>query len=249
MLALENPRLAGYMLTGNRSKFLKTDGRVAWLHYCPKVHWTLHTMNQCYKKIPNLYRGKIHFVDPNTWQTYPHGTMQNCSDRITNLFQLDTDHEDTWYSLTPGIVHQDQTAILGPQDISPIVFHSFTEWQDAGMHTRNELRGFQDSILINAASRTALKKLAKSYSILYKAKRNRRLSLLHSNNCVLCQYNDLTRIHQRKFLGYVWTCCLCTRTLSKIHFSVFVRKTYYWLCSHNNAIHGNLQNDWLYCRV
>ena len=27
MLALENPRLAGYMLTGNRSMFLETDGQ------------------------------------------------------------------------------------------------------------------------------------------------------------------------------------------------------------------------------
>ena len=31
MLAPENPRLAGYMLTGNRSKFLATYGSVAWL--------------------------------------------------------------------------------------------------------------------------------------------------------------------------------------------------------------------------
>ena len=29
MLSLENPRLAGYMLTGNRSMFLSTDGSVA----------------------------------------------------------------------------------------------------------------------------------------------------------------------------------------------------------------------------
>ena len=30
MLSLENPRLAGYMLTGNRSMFLETDGSLAW---------------------------------------------------------------------------------------------------------------------------------------------------------------------------------------------------------------------------
>ena len=35
---------------------------------------------------------------------------------------------------------------------------SLTGSQDAGMYTRNELRGFWDNILINAASRTALKK-------------------------------------------------------------------------------------------
>ena len=47
MLAPENPRLAGYMLTSNRSMFLETDGSVAWLYHCPKVHSPLHTMNQC----------------------------------------------------------------------------------------------------------------------------------------------------------------------------------------------------------
>ena len=31
MPAIENPRLAGYMLTGNRSLFLETDGSLAWL--------------------------------------------------------------------------------------------------------------------------------------------------------------------------------------------------------------------------
>ena len=35
MLALENPLLAGYMLTGNRSMFLETDGSLAWLSHCP----------------------------------------------------------------------------------------------------------------------------------------------------------------------------------------------------------------------
>ena len=45
MLSLENPRLAGYMLTGNRSMFLETDGSLAWLYHCPLVHSPLHTMN------------------------------------------------------------------------------------------------------------------------------------------------------------------------------------------------------------
>ena len=37
MLFLENPRLAGYMLSGNRSMFLETDGSLAWLYHCPLV--------------------------------------------------------------------------------------------------------------------------------------------------------------------------------------------------------------------
>ena len=54
MLALENSRLAGYMLTGNRSMFLETDGSLAWLYHCPMVHSPLHTMSQCYDRIPIL---------------------------------------------------------------------------------------------------------------------------------------------------------------------------------------------------
>ena len=68
------------------------------------------------------------------------------------------DQEDSWYTRTPGIVHQEKPAIFGPQKINPVASHTFTGSQDAGMYTRNELKGFWDSILINAASRTALQK-------------------------------------------------------------------------------------------
>ena len=59
MLSLENPLLAGYILTGNWSMFLKTDGSLAWLYHCPLVQSPLHTMNQCYDPIPILYEGQI----------------------------------------------------------------------------------------------------------------------------------------------------------------------------------------------
>ena len=157
MLALENPRLAGYTFFGNRSMFLETDGSVAWLYQCPTVYSPLHTMNQCFDKNPILYRGIIQFVDPITRQTYPHATTQNCSDRIKNLFQLDIDHEVSWYTLTPGIVHQEKPVLFGPQDKNPVASHTFTGSQNAGMYNQNERKGFWDSILINAASRTALK--------------------------------------------------------------------------------------------
>ena len=165
MLALENPRLAGYMLTGNRSMFLETDGSLAWLYHCPKVYSPLHTMNQCYVKIPILYEGEIRFVDPITRQTYPDAVPQNCSDRIKNLFQLDMDQEVSWYTLTPGIVHQDRPAIFGPKELTPMTAQPLIGSQDAGMYTRNEIRGFWDNILINAASRTALKKFSQNLII------------------------------------------------------------------------------------
>ena len=136
MLALENPRLAGYGFTENRSLFLETDGGLAWLYHCPKVHSPLHTMNQCYDRIPILYQSQIQFVDTITRQTYTNAKAQNCSDRIKNLFQPDMDQEDSWYSLTPGIEHQDKPAIFGPEEVTPVARHSLTGSQDAGIHTK-----------------------------------------------------------------------------------------------------------------
>ena len=64
MLSLENPRLAGYMLTRNRSMFLKTDGCLAWLYHCRFVHSPFVTKNHSYDRIPILFESQVQFVDP-----------------------------------------------------------------------------------------------------------------------------------------------------------------------------------------
>ena len=160
MLSLEKPRFAGYMLTKNLSMFLETDGSFAWLYHCPLVLSSLHTMNQCYHRIPILYEGQIQFVDHIKRQTNPAANLQSCTDRIKNLFHFDMDQENSWFTLTPGIVQQDRPAMFGPEDVSLVAIHSFCGYQDAGMYTRSELSSFWDSILISAASRNALKKLS-----------------------------------------------------------------------------------------
>ena len=157
MLSLENPRLARYMLTGNWSRFLEIDGSLACLYHCPLVHSPLHTMNQRYDRIPILYEGQIQIVDPITRQTHQAANIQNCTDRTKNLFQFNMDQEESWYTLTPGIVHQDRPAVFGPKDVSPVAVLSVPGSQDAGMYTRSELIKFWISILISAAYRNALK--------------------------------------------------------------------------------------------
>ena len=77
------------------SMFLETDGSLAWLYHCPLIHSPLHTMNQCYDRIPILYEIQIQFVQPITRQTQPAAILQNCTDRIMNLFQFDMDQEDS----------------------------------------------------------------------------------------------------------------------------------------------------------
>ena len=137
---------------------LETDDSLASLYNCPLVQSPLHTMNQCYDRIPIVYEGRIHFVDPITRQTHRATNLQNCTDRIKNHFHFDMDQEDSWYTLTPGIVHQDRRAVFGPKDVSPLAIHFFPGSQDAGMYTRCELSSFWDSILIATASRNAFKK-------------------------------------------------------------------------------------------
>ena len=75
------------------------------------------------------------------------------------------DREDSWYTLTLGIVHHVRPAVFGPKDVSPVAVLFFPGYQDAGMYTRNELSNFWDSMLISAASQNALKKFSQKLII------------------------------------------------------------------------------------
>ena len=157
--------------------FFETDGSLAWLYHCPLVHSPLHTMNQCYDRIPILYEGQIQFVDAITGQAHPAANLQNCTNRIKNLFQLDMDQEGSWYTLTPGIVHQDRPAVFGPKDVAPVAVQFFPGSQDVGMYTRSELSSFWDSILISAASRIFFKVFAEGHCLFKQQQKHGQFSL------------------------------------------------------------------------
>ena len=94
--------------------FLETDGSLAWLYSCPLLRSPLHTMNECYNKIPNFYRGQIKFVDPITRQKLPDTMPQNCSDHVKTLFQMEMDDRNSWFSLTAQITPRDRPVIFSP---------------------------------------------------------------------------------------------------------------------------------------
>ena len=81
--------------------FLSTDSSLAWLYYCPLMRFSQHVMNQCYDETPIFYKNAIFFVNPITRKTYPDAQVQNCSDRIENLFQFDMEDENSWFTITP----------------------------------------------------------------------------------------------------------------------------------------------------
>ena len=135
MLSMENPRLAGFMLTGNRSMFLSTNGSLAWLYRCPLMRSPPHVMNQCYDKIPIFYKNAIFFVDPITRQTYPDAQVQSSSDRIKNLFQFVVEDENSWFTITPILEHRKRPAVFGPKEVTPFSRRASGGAEDARIYT------------------------------------------------------------------------------------------------------------------
>ena len=161
MLSMENLRLAGYLITGNRSMFLSTDGSLASLYHCSLMRSPPHVMNQCYDKIPIFYKNAIFFVDPITRQTNPDAQVQNCSDRIKNLFKFDMEDENSWFTITLTLDHRKRPAVFGPEDVTPVSRRAFGGAGDGGIYTLAQLSDFWDNILISAASRKALQKFSR----------------------------------------------------------------------------------------
>ena len=131
----------------------------------------LHTLNQCYDKIPILYKEQIKFVDPITRQTLPDALPQNCPDPIKNLFQMDKDQKDSWYSLTLEITLRDRPAVIAPKDISPFTTQKFPQSTKAGMYRKGQLSDFWDALLMSSVSKNALQNFTRNMIVLSNAKK------------------------------------------------------------------------------
>ena len=94
---------AGYLLSGNRSNFLDYEGNILWFYTCTKKVSPLYVFEDkhCYKRIPIIYKNKVHFVDTLSRRTI-FGIPQSHVDqkKSHNVVQLNPD-EDKYYLLTP----------------------------------------------------------------------------------------------------------------------------------------------------
>ena len=63
-MSVENPQLAGFLLTGNCSNFLYVEGSTAWLYECPHFISPLYEADNCFDRISIQYRETIMYVDP-----------------------------------------------------------------------------------------------------------------------------------------------------------------------------------------
>ena len=92
---------AGYLLSGNRSNFIEYEGKILWYYTCTKKVSLLYVFEdkKCYKRIPIIYKNKVHFVET----FYPRicfwDTAVRCGSGISHkVVQLNPDEDITTFS-------------------------------------------------------------------------------------------------------------------------------------------------------
>ena len=142
--------------------FIKTNGNVAWLYNRPEFHSTLQILSKCYNRIPILYEDEIHFVDPISRQTFTKAGEQLCSDKSSNLFQLDVDDDNSWVELTPQITKVRGPALFKPHRVIQQIANIITASIQASIYTYKEMMAFWNSINFNSNMKGVLKHFTKS---------------------------------------------------------------------------------------
>ena len=55
-MSVQNPQIAGFLLTGNRSNFLYVEDSTAWLYDCRHFLSPLYKADRCFDRIPILLK-------------------------------------------------------------------------------------------------------------------------------------------------------------------------------------------------
>ena len=162
-MSVQNPQLAGFLLTGNRSNFLYVEGSTAWLYDCPHYLSPLYKADQCFDKIPIYHKDTKMYVHLITRQTFNYATPIECGNIRQNIIELDTDSDDTdFYILTPEPLKKEAPQMFKPTQIkTPMGPNTFTA-QDAGIYSNAELDQFWNRVLFAKHSDTTLKLLGRA---------------------------------------------------------------------------------------
>ena len=93
-MSLQNPLLAGFLLTCTRSNFLHVEGSTAWLYDCPHFISPLYKADRCFDRIPLYFKDTLMYVDLVTRQTYDYATPFACDINPRNNIERDPDADD-----------------------------------------------------------------------------------------------------------------------------------------------------------
>ena len=133
---------AGYLLSGNRSKFLDYEGNILWFYTCTKKVSPLYVSEdkRYYKRIPIFYKNKEHFVDTLSRRTYFWDTAVPCGSKNShNVVQLNPD-EDKYYLFTPYPTLMQSLKKFSPESIRAIARNPNIDLQSIGIYSKSDIQ-------------------------------------------------------------------------------------------------------------
>ena len=164
-MSVQNPQLAGFLLTGKRSNFLYVEGSTAWLYDCPHFLSPLYKADRCFDRIPIHFKDTLMYVDPITRQTYDYATPITCDNNPRNIIELDPDSDDQdFYILGPEPIKRKPPLMFTPSQIKTTIRPNTFTAQDAGIYSNAELDQFWNRILFSKHSYSTLQLLGKALS-------------------------------------------------------------------------------------
>ena len=161
-MSVQNPHLADFLLTGNRSIFIYVEGSTAW-YDCPHFLSPLYITDHCFDRIH--FKDTLMYVDPITRQTFDCATPITCVNNPKNIIEHDPDSDDQdFYILGPEHIKREPPLMFNPSQIKTTIrLNTFTA-QDAGIYSNAELDQFWNRILFSEHSDTTLQLLGKALS-------------------------------------------------------------------------------------
>ena len=164
-MSVQNPQLAGFLLTGNRSKFLYVEGSTSWLFDCPHFLSPLCKADRCFDRISIHFKDTLMYVDPITRQTYDYATPITCDNNPRNKIELDPDsNEQDFYILGPEPTKRKHPLMFTPSQFETTIRPNTFIAQDAGIYSNAELDQFWNRILFCKHSDSTLQLLGKALS-------------------------------------------------------------------------------------
>ena len=164
-MSVQNPQLAGFLLTGNRSKFFYAEGSTARLYDCPHFLSPLYKADRCFDRIPIHFKDTLIYVDPITTQNYDYATPIACDNNSRNIIELDPDSDDhDFYNLGPEPIKRKPPILFTPSPIKTTIRPNTFTVQDAGIYSNAELDQFWNRILFSKHSDSTLQFLGKALS-------------------------------------------------------------------------------------
>ena len=142
-MSVQNPQLAGFLLTGNSSNFLYVEGSTAWLYDCPLFLSPIYKADRCFDRTPIHYKNTLMYVDPITRQTYDYATPIPCDIISRNIIELDPDTDDQdFYILRPDPIKRKLPLMFTPNQFKTTIRPNTFTAQVAGIYSNAELDQF-----------------------------------------------------------------------------------------------------------